>query len=108
MKGGHDPASSVNGEGTWLIPGWLIVSVLALSAGCALRDRPADLVIINGPEPESLDPAVQTGQADGRLTMAIFEGLTRYDPTNATPIPGLAQHWDESTDGRGYTFYLRT
>jgi oligopeptide transport system substrate-binding protein len=40
--------------------------------------------------------------------MAIFEGLTRYDPTNATPLPGLAERWEKSADGRVYTFRLRT
>ncbi|MEO8429058.1 MAG: peptide ABC transporter substrate-binding protein [Verrucomicrobiota bacterium] len=81
--------------------------LLALT-GCARGDPPADLVIINGPEPESLDPAIQTGQADGRVVMSIFEGLTRYNPTNATPLPGLAARWERSPDGLVHTFFLRT
>jgi oligopeptide transport system substrate-binding protein len=76
-------------------------------AGCTRYDR-ADLVIVNGPEPESLDPAIITGQADGRIALTIFEGLTRYNPTNATPLPGLAERWDISPDGRVYTFHIRS
>jgi oligopeptide transport system substrate-binding protein len=34
--------------------------------------------------------------------------LTRYNPTNATPLPGLAERWEQSTDGLVYTFFLRT
>src|SRR5687767_12310367 len=85
--------------------GGLLVFVCLV--GCRGYDR-ADLVIVNGPEPESLDPAIITGQADGRIALTIFEGLTRYNPTNATPLPGLAERWDISPDGRVYTFHIRT
>lgn len=84
--------------------------VLAICAvlGCSRYERRADLVIVNGPEPESLDPAIITGQADGRIALTIFEGLTRYNETNATPLPGLAERWDISPDGRVYTFHIRS
>ncbi len=84
----------------------LLVALLLL-AGCAGSGPPADLVIINGAEPESLDPAIVTGEADGRVALELFGGLTRYDPTNARPIPDLAESWDVSPDGRVYTFHLR-
>jgi oligopeptide transport system substrate-binding protein len=75
--------------------------------GCALEE-PAELRIVNGKEPESLDPAIATGQPDGRVIQSIFEGLTRYNPTNAAPDPGLAHRWEISPDGKAYTFYIRT
>jgi oligopeptide transport system substrate-binding protein len=81
--------------------------LLAFVTGCSRYER-ADLVIVNGPEPESLDPAIITGQADGRIALTIFEGLTRYNETNATPLPGLAERWEISPDGRVYTFHIRT
>ncbi|MBI3416418.1 MAG: peptide ABC transporter substrate-binding protein [Verrucomicrobia bacterium] len=93
---------------TRLFPRWLFVLVLAFSVGCGIRERPADLVIINGPEPESLDPAIQTGQADGRVVGSLFEGLTRYNSVTANPEPGLAERWEISPDNRTYTFFLRT
>ena len=89
--------------GTWF--GLLLV--LLFAAGCNRSDTVADLVILNGAEPESLDPAVITGQADGRVVLSLFEGLTRYNPTNAAALPGLAERWDVSADGRAYTFHLR-
>ena len=91
-----------------LLPFVAAAFLLLALIGCARNGPTADLVIINGPEPESLDPAIQTGQADGRAVMSIFEGLTRYNPTNATPLPGLAERWEQSTDGLVYTFFLRT
>ena len=77
-------------------------------AGCAFEEQRADLRIINGKEPESLDPAIITGQPDGRVVNALFEGLTRYNPTNAAPDPAIAERWEISEDGKIYTFYLRT
>jgi len=68
---------------------------------------PADLVIINGKEPESLDPAIISGQADGRIVSSLFEGLARYNARTATPEPGLAESWEISPDGRVYRFRLR-
>ena len=65
-------------------------------------------MIINGAEPESLDPHLLTGQADGRIAMGLFEGLTRFDPQTAAPTPGLADRWEVSPDGSVYTFHLRT
>ncbi|HKS37010.1 MAG TPA: peptide ABC transporter substrate-binding protein [Verrucomicrobiae bacterium] len=89
---------------------YLLSSILSASliTGCARSGPPADLVIINGAEPESLDPALLTGQADGRVALALFEGLTRYNPTNGAPAPGLATRWEISPDGKVYTFYLRS
>ena len=75
---------------------------------CAPSEKRADIVIINGSEPESLDPAIVTGQPDCRAVRCLFEGLTRLDPRTATPIPGLAEKWDISADATTYTFHLRT
>src|SRR6266404_895039 len=83
-----------------------LVSLL-LFTGCARNEPRADLVIINAAEPETLDPAILTGQPDMRAANAIFEGLTRLD-AKAVPVPGLASNWEISPDGRIYTFHLRT
>ena len=84
--------------------GWLF---LAAAVGRAAEPK-ADLVIINGAEPETLDPAIVTGQPDLRVVGALFEGLTRNDPRSGAPIPGLAERWDLTKDGRIYTFHLRS
>jgi oligopeptide transport system substrate-binding protein len=78
-----------------------------LLGSCRPEPR-ADLVILNGPEIETLDPQVLTGQADGRISGALFEGLTRFNPVTGRGEPGLAERWDISPDGRIYTFHLRT
>ena len=77
-------------------------------AACIRTDRPADLVIVNGNEPESLDPAIVTGVSEMRITKALFEGLLRLDATNARPVAALAERWEISPDGKIYTFHLRS
>ena len=90
-----------------LLRSLLASSLILLLVGCAPQPR-ADLTIINGGEPETLDPAIVTGVSEMRITKALFEGLVKLDPVNARPIPGLAERWEKSTDGRTYTFFLRT
>ncbi len=69
--------------------------------------EPADFTFTNGAEPKSIDPHIMTGQPDGRIGLALFEGLTYYDPATLIPAPGVAERWDIEDDGRLYTFHLR-
>lgn len=85
----------------WLLP------VIALLSACSPQARRADLVFLNGAEPESLDPAVITGQPEGRLANALFEGLTANNAAGEA-VPGVAERWDISPDGRTYIFHLRS
>lgn len=85
---------------------------LALICACALAactPQPlhrADLVFLNGAEPETLDPALITGQPEGRLANALFEGLTTFNAA-AQAVPGVAERWEISADGLTYRFFLR-
>jgi oligopeptide transport system substrate-binding protein len=87
----------------------VLISVFGfLSSSCIRREPPADITILNGAEPETLDPAILTGQPEFRVVIGMFEGLMRLDPKTARPIPGLAGSFEVSPDGRTYTFHLRT
>ena len=97
---------------TRALPPWrralrFLALCLCLS-GCAPPEPAADVVIINGGEPESLDPAIVTVASDLRLVRGLFEGLTRLNARTAEPEPGLAHRWEISPDGKVYTFHLRT
>lgn len=87
---------------------FVLAAIGLLSTGCHRGEAPADITILNGGEPESLDPAVIVAQLDMRIIQGLFEGLTRFEPETAKAIPGLAQSWEISPDGRIYTFHLRT
>ena len=86
----------------------LPLALFLLFAGCARKESRADLIILNGAEPESLDPAIVTGQPEMRIVTALFEGLARFDPHTGQATPGLAQNWEKSPDERIYTFHLRS
>jgi len=64
------------------------------------------LILINGAEPETLDPAVITGQPEGRIVNALFEGLLRFN-RHGLSVPGVADSWKISPDYLTYTFHLR-
>ncbi len=68
---------------------------------------PADYTFVNGTEVKSLDPHTVTGVPDHRIVEEIFEGLCRWDPKTLEPGPAIAERWEESADGKTYTFYLR-
>lgn len=65
------------------------------------------LVINNGAEAQTLDPTLARGVLEFRVLIGLFEGLTAYDPRTLAPVPGVAERWDISPDGKRYTFHLR-
>jgi len=83
----------------------LFFCALLVLSGC-MRQPHADLTFLNGAEPETLDPALITGQPEGRIANALFEGLLAFDQ-GGRPQPGMAESWEVSADGRVYTFKLR-
>src|SRR5437899_2176965 len=85
-----------------------LLLALAAFCGCKPAERRADLVIINGAEPETLDPGILTGQPDIRAALSMFEGLARFDPVTGKGIPGIAEKWESSPDAKVYTFHLRS
>jgi len=80
--------------------------LLAATFRAALPGR-AELVFANGTEPRTLDPGRATGEPEGRIVDALFEGLTARDPATLAPVPGVAESWTISEDGRRYEFTLR-
>src|SRR3954467_12753071 len=91
------------------IPRLLLSIALLIAASCGrAADAPNTLVINNSPEPQTLDPAIEKGQPEYHLTIALYEGLTVYDPKDLSVKPGVAEKWDISPDGTEYTFHLRT
>ena len=83
----------------------ILLSAFAL-CGCGRLGNRADLVCLNGPECELLDPPLITAQATSRVAYAVFEGLTAYD-VKGEAGPGVAERWEISPDGLHYTFHLR-
>jgi oligopeptide transport system substrate-binding protein len=92
-----------------------ICSLLIGSFGCGKREtrvatgiRDQILHLGNGAEPEDLDPQITTGVQEDNIIRALIEGLVSEDPKDLHPVPGMAESWDISPDGRVYTFHIRT
>ena len=65
-----------------------------------------NLVVNVGPDPDTIDPALNSAVDGATLIIHAFEGLYTLDD-QGTPIPGQAESVDISDDGLTYTFHLR-
>jgi hypothetical protein len=45
-----------------------------------------------------------TGEPEGRIAEALFEGLTRLEARSLEPAPGVAESWQISPDGKTTPF----
>lgn len=64
------------------------------------------LVRGNGDEVPTLDPSFSSDSASSRVIGDMFEGLVTQSPEGEI-IPALATRWEQSADGKVYTFHLR-
>lgn len=60
----------------------------------------------NAAEPQTLDPQKATGVPEGNILRDLFEQLVAAGP-NGAAVPGVAERWELSPDGKTYTFHLR-
>jgi oligopeptide transport system substrate-binding protein len=65
-----------------------------------------DLAVQIGPDPETIDPALNSAVDGGNMILHAFETLLSVDSENKI-VPGQAESFDVSEDGLTYTFHLR-
>ena len=96
-----------------------MVSTTVLSGCGGSKDNGADagntgavtaegnnLVVQLGPDPETMDPALNSAIDASNMIMHLFEPLLNIDKDNNV-IGGMAETWEVSEDGLTYTFHLR-
>ncbi len=59
-----------------------------------------------GPDPETIDPALNSAVDGGNMLLHSFECLLAVDEDGQL-IPGQAESWETSEDGLTWTFHLR-
>lgn len=59
-----------------------------------------------GPDPETIDPALNSAVDGGNMILHTFEGLLTLDQENQL-AEGQAESWETSEDGLTWTFHLR-
>jgi oligopeptide transport system substrate-binding protein len=57
--------------------------------------------------PKNIFPQAITNAIEGLIASQMHEGLVRLNPKTLEPIPGLAEKWEVSADGKSITFQLR-
>jgi oligopeptide transport system substrate-binding protein len=84
----------------------LLVGLLASSSiACQFFSPQGDLALWDT-GPLTLDPAISADMSSHTYVMQIFSGLVRLDQ-ELEIVPDIAESWQESPDGKTYTFYLR-
>jgi oligopeptide transport system substrate-binding protein len=82
--------------------------LLASLVGCGEKPQPQrDLRISSIVELSHFDPQKVNDSNDYKIIQAVFEGLVVPDPETMKPLPGVAERWTVSPDGRIYEFFLR-
>ncbi|MFM2044471.1 MAG: periplasmic oligopeptide-binding protein [Pseudomonadota bacterium] len=89
--------------------GMVAGAVLSALAGPAAAQTAAGEMVIrigNGGDPETLDPHRITSITGDTVVLNLCEGLVAFD-AGYNAVPGLAESWTTSADGKTWTFTLR-
>lgn len=84
----------------------LIATIFSFSACKTAGSGGKQLVAQIGPNPETIDPALNSAIDGGNMLLFAFDCLLNIDKDNKT-IAGAAESWKVSEDGLIWTFYLR-
>ena len=89
-------------------------TVLFILIGCSSSLSPVDdglekqiFHFGNGSEPQGIDPHIVTGVPEHHILISLCEGLTIPSPYGDENLPGAAESWTVSDDGKRYIFKLR-
>lgn len=83
-----------------------VVPAQPAPAPAAMQSAATQLERGNGPEPSTLDAHRCQEVACGNVLRDLYEGLVTED-AHGRLVPGLAQRWSVSADGRTWRFALR-
>lgn len=67
---------------------------------------PKTLIVGRTLDSIGLDPAVVTDSESFQVTANIYEGLVKFDTTGSKVLPGLAESWKMSEDGKTWVFKI--
>lgn len=82
------------------------LTLLVVATACAPRPG-GRLVYGLTLAPSGIDPHVNASSELGIPLTSVYDTLVYQDPLTGEFVPGLAERWELSEDGRVYTFYLK-
>lgn len=92
----------------------VVAMVASMAIGCGGSDDAStgtsadagkQLSVQIGPDPETIDPALNSSSDGGNMILHLYEGLLTVDEDEQLQ-PGCAETWDVSEDGLTWTFHL--
>jgi dipeptide transport system substrate-binding protein len=85
-----------------------LLCALALPAMLALTPASAKtLVYCSEGSPENFSPSINTTGTTFDAVQQIYNNLVEFERGGTQVVPGLAERWTVSPDGKEYTFFLR-
>ena len=85
-----------------------LITALALPALLIAADLSAKtLVFCSEGSPENFYPGVNTTGTSFDANSQIYSRIVDFERGGTTVVPGLAERWEISPDGKVYTFHLR-
>jgi oligopeptide transport system substrate-binding protein len=86
----------------------LMSALLFFGGGLGAGAARAEMVLNRGNmgEPDTLDPSKATTTTEQHIVEDTFTGLVTDDAAGR-PVPGSAESWEMSADGKTYIFHLR-
>ena len=85
-----------------------LLSALALPALLALAPASAKtLVYCSEGSPENFSPSINTTGTSFDALSPIYSRLVEFERGGTAVVPGLAERWTVTPDGKEYTFFLR-
>ncbi|MDA8353781.1 MAG: ABC transporter substrate-binding protein [Firmicutes bacterium] len=85
----------------------ILSTVLAGCGGKSAGGQGKTLIYGRGADSPQLDPALVTDGESFRVTENVMETLVEYKKKSMEVKPGLAKDWEQSDDGKTWTFHLR-
>lgn len=85
----------------------LALTTVASLGTAAEPKRGGTLTFTFQPEPSALSTLATTATPTALVSTKIFESLLEFKGPELTPLPGLAESWTVSPDGKTITFKLR-
>ena len=85
----------------------LAMLTLAACAAFPLAAAAKTLVYCSEGSPENFSPALNTTGTSFDASIPVFDKLTMFERGTTKVVPGLAESWTVSPDGKTIDFHLR-
>ena len=91
----------------WAVAAASVVALTGLAAGPWASAQAKTLVYCSEGSPENFNPMLNTTGTTFDANRTVYNRLVQFKHGTTEVVPGLAEKWDISPDGKVFTFHLR-